>query len=580
MKRLFAILIITAMVINVMPLTVFADNGRAISGRVSYVDNIINQSGEPVSKQNLAETISSKIIAELSNISEGNTTFVVAFYDENNTLIKILVNDADLYNDYYNEILLNLDNIGINAKYYKLFIFEDITELKPVSKVKYIVPLIVDNVAELSWTSSYLPSSMKSKCCEFVVSGVAGSNTLYVSSANEVQLSEIESDEWWGAVLTENGTSGYVAYNARYKTDTELEIYPALKTDITDGVLANYIYDAGTDYAGMHLTKRGYMAYVQYTYNANPKHAEKTAYIAKWVAEDSVSELGPFVTYGGKHSVGVREANIDERFLNVLARTAMRFGYVGGWGDKYAHETKTGVKWENINLKNKKGYMELFLGGYVDGYDFPEGYEINIDLYLDGELKYHYVKANAILERLCVDFENATTATLDIYFNKMKAINSNSMGFTISRCTFWENRQMFSNYLIEPDKLIVQNFDSWGDFWNNIVADEFSSLHNEASGKEVAYINNSKGRMTSIWMKDNFESNVTQYNPDYVLLNFAINDHNSKEVTPELYSENMQWAFNECIKNNIQPILIIPTMHSRYSRYIWNMIDSIATLAE
>lgn len=443
-------------------------------------------------------------------------------------------------------------------------------------------PLVVDLTTELSWISAYLPAAMKNLDCEFTVSGTAGSTILSVSSATPLQMSEINSTAWWGGILTQNGIDGYEPYNVRYKSDTELEIFPALKTDVSNAILANYVLDAGTNYAGMHLTKRGYDAYAQCVYAANPKYAEKISYLARWRADvdsTSTTDIGPFVKYGGTANVGIGEKNINDEFMDSLARKRVNFGYVSGWGDSKAHETKTGLKWENVDLQQKTGYMELYIGGYVDGYVYPEGYEVNVDLYLDGELAYHYVKETTILERICVDFADADTATLDIYFNKMNVYNGASVGFTLSRCTFWENSGTFGTKLIQPNATIVQNFDSWGVYSDSASAKELERLHNVASRNTIPYVNNSKGSMTSTWSKENLYDNVLQYNTNYALFDFAINDTNSSDVTSELYRENMQWVFNECITNNIQPILIMPPMHGRYVQYVFDMIDATAVLS-
>ena len=442
-------------------------------------------------------------------------------------------------------------------------------------------PLIVDVSSELSWTSMVLPASMYGKNCEYTVSGSIGSTVLTVSKSSGVELSEIDSTEWWGAVLSTNGIDNYEAYNARYKSDTEIEVYPALRSDVTNGVLANFMYDAGTTYAGMHLTERGYKAYAQYVYNANPKHAEKTSYIARWRADiDSASstDIGPFIAYGGKRNVSVSSSNINPWVMNKLSQKSLNFGYVSGWGNKYAHSTKTGLKWENIDLKNKTGYMELYLGGYVDGFDYPNGYEINVDLYLDGVLAKHYEKESMVLERICWDFAGASTATLDIYFNNMGVINSSSVGFTLSRCTFWENSDTRNVPLIQKGATVTQNFDSWGVYQDSASAKEFSRLHNVASGETILYENHSKGSMTSDWCKENLDINVLQYKTDYALFDFAINDKNSQSVTSEIYIENMKYVFYKCIENNIQPILIMPTVHGvayyGYGVYVFDLIDT------
>lgn len=440
-----------------------------------------------------------------------------------------------------------------------------------------LMPLIVDVSTELSWTSAFLPKAMYGKNCEFIVSGYAGSNILTVESHNVVSPSEIGSTEWWGGILTENGVDSYVPYNVKYRNDNEFEIYPALEKDINGAVLANYVLDAGTTYSAMHLTKRGYQAYAQYVYSADPKYCDKNSCIALFDAynyETSTSEYGTFESYGGKKDIYLGNRNVNMLFWDSLSSKSLKFGYPSAWGTKYEHDTQTGVKWENIDLDNKDGYMELYIGGMVDGYKLPEQYQIYVDLYLDGELSQRYVKDDVILEKICMDFSGAESATVDIYFSGLGLVNAKSLYAYVSRCSFWENVYDYDSQLVRPKATVVQNFDSWGVFSDGETASEFSRLHNIASGQVVSYVNNSSGGKTASWAKENFETNVLKYSPEYVLFDFAINDTNSASVTAESYREDMLWLFEESINNNIQPILIMPTLHGNYCRYVLNLMDA------
>lgn len=431
-------------------------------------------------------------------------------------------------------------------------------------------PLFIELGADFYWVSERGVPAFDSSDQRFIEDGHAnngyfkiigekGDDFVTIVSGGNAVANDIKGVEWWGAVIG-YGDGRYEEYNAKYRDDNTISIHPSLKESITDGELGNIA-------TGIHLSARGYKAYIQRAFNTNPKWCEKDKYVAKY--RPRLNEDSPFNVFGGMVSVSNDLLNMTTSLRTAYTRRHLRVGFP--WGAEHQHNTPTGIEWET-NLKGQSGYLELFLGGRTDSVmTYDSGYEIIIEVYIDDSLVKKINKSTQRVERICVDYVNAEKGRLKIYSNKWKT----GHGFTVSDVTWWVNELTFNDDKIIPKfATVAQIFDSWGTFHGGVTGKEMSRLINQYSGVSVPYENHSKGSQTSAWGKAWFYENVKRYNPSHMITDFAINDHNSGStsgfpktvagpdgteykniLTAEEYKANMLDLAQMALVNNIQPII-------------------------
>lgn len=451
---------------------------------------------------------------------------------------------------------------------------------------------IIETQARNFWIRSIIPTAFQDHTKYddgvalgnpyFKISGSRGNSYVTVINGGNAETSDISSyTNKWAAVISYDGIN-FETCLAWYIDTTTIGVYPPLKDDIASGELGSQWYDS------MHLTRRGYIGYVQAIFKANPKHCEKKSYIEKWVAGDTI----PFSQFGG-----AMYASTDQNFNYENAG----FLYANKFLQYKKRNTATsatsgnrGIRWE-VNLSKKTGYAEIMIGG-IGGNDMyiPSGNEIYIDFYGDGVLKQQYVKNNNILECIYIDYENIENAKIEIYLKNQAANGINGSGFRLSSIYFWENERENADSLFPAGVVAGQMFDSWGVYHDNATAVEFQRLISAKTGVTVPYTNHSLGGSTSAWGKAWFYENLQQYNPKIGLVDFGINDANSTSVTGfpatvegpdgtvydniidrDEYAENMQIIANEAKANGIQ-IIMMAEPRENSGLWYYALADNIA----
>ena len=465
---------------------------------------------------------------------------------------------------------------------------EDISgiEEKFTSTNKGIKPLFLELSADYNWVSNnevpifstsnerFADGTADGNNAYFKINGNKGDNFVTVIEGGNALISDITITGWWGAIISNDGVH-YSPCNARYKDGNTIEIYPPLSENITDGELGNIK-------TGIHLSKRGYLGYAQKAFSLNPKWCEKGKPIAKF----RVGDTDKFIKFGGLALLAPNNIeNMSNEFLCRYATTFSSLDFYNSWTD---HETPTGIEWET-ELGGKSGYLELFVGGRNASYiEYPDGYEIHIEVYINGVKSYEKIKKNQIVERICIDFEKADIGKIRIYSNKWSAINSDVYGFSFGPVTWWENEKTYkrTDCIFEKYATIAQMFDSWGVFHNSAVAKELSRLQKEDCAVYVPWENHSKGSQTSAWGKGWFYENVLKYHPQYMIIDFLINDGNSTVtsgfpatvegsdgtvynnlISRNEYITNMIDLCNMAIANGIQPIVFGCCLHDGIDWY-------------
>lgn len=465
---------------------------------------------------------------------------------------------------------------------------EDISgiEEKFTSTNKGIKPLFLELSADYNWVSNnevpifstsnerFADGTADGNNAYFKINGNKGDNFVTVIEGGNALISDITITGWWGAIISNDGVH-YSPCNARYKDGNTIEIYPPLSENITDGELGNIK-------TGIHLSKRGYSGYAQKAFSLNPKWCEKGKPIAKF----RVGDTEKFIKFGGLALLAPNSIeNMSNEFLCRYATTFSSLDFYNSWTD---HETPTGIEWET-ELGGKSGYLELFVGGRNASYiEYPDGYEIHIEVYINGVKSYEKIKKNQIVERICIDFEKADIGKIRIYSNKWSAINSDVYGFSFGPVTWWENEKTYkrTDCIFEKYATIAQMFDSWGVFHNSAVAKELSRLQKEDCAVYVPWENHSEGSQTSAWGKGWFYENVLKYHPQYMIIDFLINDGNSTVtsgfsatvegsdgtvynnlISKNEYITNMIDLCKMAIANGIQPIVFGCCLHDGIDWY-------------
>ncbi len=406
----------------------------------------------------------------------------------------------------------------------------------------------------------------------FKITGTKGATTVTVKAGGNATMEDIEGVINWGGVIGyDDGSYKPTLVLSSDKSENIIEVYPALEKDIVNGELGNIAVD------GMHLSRRGYIAYMQHAYNSNPKYCEKDKYISKFKPSFSIDEPIPFkkISNSGRLAMGINRVNNTTPFRRNYSTNT--FSIFNPWDTLL--EQKSGVEWE-VNVEGYKGYFETFISGgiYTTNLFKDKGFEMYIEWYLDNKLIKQIIKNTNEIERFCFDFENSKTAKIIIYYNKVR---NGDFGETvvIGDSTFWINDYNYGDKLIPKFSNVSQLFDSWGVFHNGASAKEFSRLINADAGVTVPYSNTSKGSQTSAWGKSWWYENVKSKNPSIMITDFAINDGNSTStdnfpatvtgsdgleynnlITEDLYIKNMNDIFTMCKVNGIQPIMFCGCM--------------------
>lgn len=441
-------------------------------------------------------------------------------------------------------------------------------------------PLFISMIPEFNWVSQgeiaafsssndrFADGTSEKRNAYFKVTGKAGDNFVTVVSGGNAEISHLTDAEHsvvWGAVIGYDD-GNYFPCNARYRDESSFYVYPVLKEDITDGELAQM-------QTGIHLSKRGYIAYAQHAFRANPKHCEKSKYIARFIPEQGGTH--PFEVFGGKVSSGIGATNVPPIGQSKYAKE--NFGLSMAWGENYWHTTPTGAKWK-INTLGKRGYVEAYIG--VNNTiatasemmeDLLDGEQIFVELWLDGVLSKQYVKKSVVCERICLDFENAVDAELRVYSNSW---TRTGYGIQIGAVTWWVNEKYFdASDNPFKYKTITQLFDSWGVYHGEAVTKELERLNKELSGVYVPISNHSAGSKTSMWGRAWFYEYVAKEHPAVMITDFCINESTSTwagsdtETGPDgtvyddvftgrtEYGESMVKLIEMALANNIQPII-------------------------
>lgn len=467
------------------------------------------------------------------------------------------------------------------------------------------IPLFVSMMPDFFWVSTnevaafsaslpkYKDGTVKAENnAWFQISGNQGDSFVTVIPGGNGDVADITSAErekpFGCVIMYDDGR--YYPCNAQYLTDTTFSVWPPLKENITGGELAQIR-------TGIHLSRRGYRAYAQYLYSAEPKHCEKSEYIAKWRVNDATI---PWEYYGASYTHQVLHENISTIVVNKLYLDS----YVVNKATSHAvSNTDSGISWP-VPIDGKTGYVEFYIGirsGPGSEYELDSADAIHCELWLDGVKTSYYDKTIKRLERVCFDFSGAQNAELKIYGSRWQTTDV-PFGFYLNRITWWVNKKYTSTEkkLFPTGAVVGQLFDSWGEFDDAESAVYLQKEINADAGVTVPYFNGSLSNQTSAWGKAWFYDKIWQNRPSIMITDFGINDQISAPGTSSLpatitgpdgktydniigtveeYSANMDVIKAEAMSNGILPIFVGVGL-ATYQTYPNGYIDSQTTQAD
>ena len=421
----------------------------------------------------------------------------------------------------------------------------------------------------------------------FVVTGSSGDSVVSIVSGGATLTS---ADQHSGLVI--QGDSGEWSTHLLVSyTENSITIYPALPDDVTEGILAPFAFDT------QHLTKYGYMAYMQHINAANPKYCEKNKYVAKYHPITG-STPTPFSPLGmSKDGWTYSRSSGDYIMYQYGSFGTIIYPYAD-----YSTPSKYGAYW-SVDTGDNVGYLETFVG--VREQSTPnmakdQGYLMHIVVSADGQVIYQKDKDSNVVERICVDFtESQKIIKLEIYYDTMRANSADSI--FIGETTFWINEKYPDN-ILPAGSTVSMLFDSWGAFhsettviepdtpwhsgatWSQGQSGEtLKQILKDKSGFVCPVFNTSRGDMTSRWGKAWFGVAVREKMPNIVLTDFGINDYHTSTggtwyniqdpygnmivmennpLTQEEYANNMKAILDMAIMSDIQPVFIEPDIGS------------------
>lgn len=379
--------------------------------------------------------------------------------------------------------------------------------------VANVQPLFVDMLSG-NWLGSQnaaFSNSAENAEKYFTFSGAAGADTVSVTGGT-ASISSLTNNQWWrGVVEYDDGhcVPTMVAYQGTADT---LSIFPPLDSAVTSGKIMPMMFS-------IHATSRGYKWYSQHVYSVNAKHCFKSKPIARYRAWNS--DAIPFTKinsfWWGENNGNVqRSLQVCNAMLKHLHMSI----------DKSASAaTPKGFSW-TVDVGGKTGYAEILMSGNyaADFFEFPQDEGFVIELYQDGVLTETYHKTTVHYERICLDFSACETIELRV------CATGNSVTHTIelTEVSVWETGAFDRTELLPFGSVPAQLFDSWGVQFDGATAAEFKRLHSLKLGVTAPWENHSQGGATSAWGRAWFYENVVKYHPTHVLIDFVINDSNSR----------------------------------------------------
>lgn len=426
-------------------------------------------------------------------------------------------------------------------------------------------PMIV-NMRDWFWANGNGVLSTKSNSDEnaetyyLTVSGDAGDTILTVSENSPLAIADLYTTTMAGAIEYNDGS---VDLCSVYVDSGSVTVYPPLKKAVTDGKIYSL-------FVGIHLTKAGYKYFAQSFASADMMYSQKAKAIAQYNPYDwanagtnPLTKIGSF--WWGKGTENV--INNNYRAIEHATQEYLNCSFSTG----ATAQSPKGFSWE-VNLDNKIGYFEMYLGGR-DGTsksaEFASGLEFNIEFYLDDVLQKTIVKKTKACEPIRFDYANAQKGKVRLYVTS----GASTYSAFLSQATWWET-DVPHGKVFRAGKVPCLLMDSWGVYKDAEVETELERL------LSVDVINKSQGSKTSAWGVENFDTLVLPETPVCMVTDFQINDITTS-VSESDYCNNMETLISKSVNAGIIPVLLMQahvTASGNYCKYTFPFVTFNATI--
>lgn len=418
----------------------------------------------------------------------------------------------------------------------------------------YTRPLYVETLTSFGKYGTGVPTGVNNHAggnYVLTVDGQEGDNYFTVKSGN---IADAGQTTKWAAVLQHAD----LTFDGYQVTGTDgvdkVYVYPNVKRSVTGAKLGN-LHDMRE---GQHYTELGYKAFGQHIFNNAGYYAQRNNYIARFLGTDKTSSwkaLGDITTWDMVYQKGGSPISLTNNLLisdndNYLELTV--------------NAKDEGIEW-TVPIDKKAAYF--------DG---------NFGIQSGGSYKVEVIADGNVLKSITID-KNVERVVCDVSYTqnvkvKVTALTSMSTIIRIGNCTFFELDKVPSNIFNTVNKKAVYLGDSWGTYHNAANPKEIERLWKEIN-PEATVINRSQGGMTTKYARVWFDEYVLKEKPDILILEYFTNDINTivnnklgldfngpdgqtyrTTVTEQEYLENIRYMISECIQNNIQPIVILPSI--------------------
>lgn len=448
-----------------------------------------------------------------------------------------------------------------------------------------IHPLFVDVLSGnwLGTQNAAYASSAENAEKYFTFSAAAGADTVSVTGGT-ASIASLTNGQWWrGIVEYDDGTCVPTMVSYQGTADT-LRIFPALTSAVTNGTIMPSMF-------GIHATSLGYKWYAQHVYSANAKHCLKSRCLARYKPfNGDTNPLAKINSFWWGETTG----NV-QRTLQTC-NNSLKYLYMN-IEQTASEQTPKGFTW-TVPVGGKAGYAEIAISGKdsLSIFEYPSGEGIFLELYQDGVLTETYHKTTVHLETVHLDFSECDEVTVKVFVTGSTVSHSMSL----SSISLWETGS-YRTELLPFGSVPAQMFDSWGLQCSGASAAEFKRLHSRKLGVTAPWENHSLGGATSAWGRAWFYENVVKYHPTHVLIDFIINDSNSRGApnfaqtvagpdgteydnvmdTVDAYIANMIAIIRMSIAAGIQPIICLaPYAENEKPDWSGRLIDAWAGAAQ
>lgn len=381
------------------------------------------------------------------------------------------------------------------------------------------------------------------------VDGQEGDNYFTVKSGN---IADAGQTTKWAAVLQ----YADLTFDGYQVTGTDgvdrVYVYPNVKKSVTGAKLGN-LHDMAQ---GQHYTELGYKAFGQHIFNNAGYYAQRNQYIAKFSSADTSGawqKIGDVTGITYNWGLSPVDANskllIGESDINLVFTT---------------DNVGEGLEW-TVPINKKAAYFDGSFG-------IQNGGAYKVEVIADGN----------VLKSITID-KNVEHVVCDVSYSlsakvRATALTDTSTTVRIGNCTWFELDKVPSNIFNTVNKKAVYLGDSWGTYHNAANPKEIERLWQQVN-PNATVINRSQGGMTTKYARVWFDEYVLKEKPDILILEYFTNDINTivnnklgldfnapdgksyrTTVTEQEYLENIRYMVNKCIQNNIQPVVILPSI--------------------